>query len=561
MRTRPGTRLSAAALAVAVTMLAACGGESAGGEGDGTRVDGGTLVIAFPNNEQADAKSLDPNVGGGTTYVNSIYGAMFDQLVYQNPKNGEIVPGLAERWDVTPDGLKYTFHLKTGPKFWDGTPVTAEDVKFSLDRTVDKRYLPGNAYVSALMANYDRSTVLNPTTVEVLLKRPQTNFLPSVVGRTYVAIVSKAAAERAGVPAFGEKPMGSGAFKFVEWVRGDHITVQRNPDYTWGPSFFETAGRAPSVEKIVFRFISEDATRLAALDSGQVTAIQGVPPFDQDRFEKSNQHELITVRKNGQAAGLNLNTQRAPTDDLAVRQAVAYALDREAINRTVYAGKHFPARYILEERMGEWVNKDAEFPAHDVQRARQILDDAGWAAGPDGIRQKAGRRLELTAICAPDLQQTLTLVQSQLKEAGIHVDVQSMSAAQVSSVAQSSGEFNLAWVNRAGWTNEDPYLLYSLFDSKNAPPNGTSNYSRVRVGEFDRLLETAAVTADPAERKQLYYRAQQELVDYVPFVPVLSFNQNIVAVNGVHGLLSDMRGTYTYFQDVWLGQSLHSRWK
>lgn len=525
---------------------------------DRARVPGGQLVIAFPNAEAADAKSLDPNVGGGATYVNSIMGGLFDQLVYQDPKTGKVVPGLAQKWDVSPDGMQYTFHLTSKAKFWDGSPLTAEDVKFTLDRTVDRKYLPGNGYSIVLMANYDRSVVVNPTTIRVFLKRPQANFLTSVVGRTYLGIVSKAWAEKRGVPGFGQQPMGSGPFEFVEWVRGDHITVKRNPRYTWGPPFFETAGAAPAVERIVFRFIPEEATRLAALESGQVNTIMGIPPFDQPRLEKNPKLEIIKVRKNGQPGGINLNTQRAPTSDLAVRQAIARAVDRDALNRAIAASTNFPAYLMLEERMGEWINPKARFPTYDPARARQILDQAGWVPDRDGIRQKGGQRLELTAVCLPELQQALTLIQSQLKDVGIQMSVQPGSASQVNN-AVLKGEFHVAWVIRAGWTNEDPYLLYSLYHSRHIPPNATNNYSRVNLPEVDKLLETATVTADPGRRRELYYRAQELLVEHGAFVPLLSFNLNIAAVKGIHGLMPDVRGTYIYFNDVWIDKSLQGK--
>jgi peptide/nickel transport system substrate-binding protein len=547
--------------AVGAVALAGCGGGTEEEAGGGARVDGGALVVALPTAEAGDVKSLDPGIGGGAIYAHTINGTMFDQLVYQDPKTGEVVPGIAERWEVSPDGLKYRFHLRTGPKFWDGTPVTAEDVKYTLDRAVDKQYLPGNAYTSSLMANYQRSVITGPSTVEVVLQRPQANFLPSAMGRDYLGIVPKAYVEKVGVRAFAEKPMGSGPFKFVEWAHNSHITVEKNPDYAWGPKFFETAGRAPSVDRITFRFIPEDSTRVAALESGQVNMVIVLPPFDQDRLQNNNQLEVITVRKNGQPGVLNLQTQRFPTSELAVRRAISYAVDRQAINKTVFADKNFPAYHMLEERMGEWLNKDARFPDHDVERAKQILEDDGWTVGPNGIRQKDGRPLVLDGMSSPEVQQAMTLVQAQLKEAGMQLDVRVVSRAQHSATLQGGGEYNVAWGNPIGWTNEDPHLLFSLNHSRNVPPRGTSNESRVSVPEIDRLLETAAVTGDRAERKRLYHEAQRLLVDYVPVVPTLSFNRNICVTRGVHGIVPDMRGTYTYFHDAWLSQSLHGRWK
>jgi peptide/nickel transport system substrate-binding protein len=155
----------------------------------------------------------------------------------------------------------------------------------------------------------------------------------------------------------------------------------------------------------------------------------------------------------------------------------------------------------------------------------------------------------------------MTLIQSQLKEVGIDMSVQPGSSSQVFNTLQSpGGSYNVAWPIRAGWTNEDPYLMYSHNHSKNIPPNGMSNYSRVNVSEIDRLLDTAAVTADPARRKELYYKAQEIMVDYVPFVPMLSFNLNMAVVKGVRGLMPDIRGTYTYFNDVWVEKPLQGKW-
>jgi peptide/nickel transport system substrate-binding protein len=556
-----GWRRVLLASCISVLALTGCASGNTNTTG-GARVNGGELVIGFPNNEAADAKSLDPNIGGGATYVNSIYGAMYDQLVYQDPQSGKVVPGLAQSWDVSPDGTQYTFHLTPKAQWWDGTPVTADDVKYTLDRTVDKQYLPGNAYTSALMARYDHSEVIDSHTIKVFLKSPQTNFLPSVVGRTYLDIVPKAYIEKVGIQVFGQqKPMGSGPYEFVEWVHGDHITLKRNPKYTWGPSFFQTSGGPPSVDKLVFHFILDDNTRLSALRSGQLNAIIGIAPFEQSSIQSGGQFQVIQVHKNGQPGGLNFNTQKFPTNDLAVRQAFSYAIDRDALNKAVYAGTEFPAYHILEDRMGQWVDQNAAFPQVDIAKAKQLLDADGWVPGADGIRVKNGQRLVVKSISGPDMQQAMTLIQSEVKAVGIEFDVNTLAAAQVSSTVQGAGgDFNAVWAIRAGWTNEDPYLLYSLFDSRNIPPNGTSNYSRVNLPDVDQLLETASITADPTQRQNLYFQAEEKLVAYVPFLPLLSFNQNIATVKGVNGLMPDRRGTYTYFDDVWIDKSIQSKW-
>lgn len=511
----------------------------------------GTLSIAFPDLESADAKSMDPGAGGGTTYVQSIYGALYDILVYQDPNTGNVVPGLAKSWEISPDGKQYTFHLAPEAKFWDGTPVTAEDVKYTLDRTVDPKYLPGNAYTRVLMANYDGSEVNGPHDIRVKLKQVQPNFLVSVIGRTYFGIISKTYIEKIGFQEFGRNPMGSGPFIFVEWRRGDSITVQRNPNYTWGPAFFKSNNKPPAVDRIVFRFLEDDSTRIAALESGQVNAIIGVPPLDEDRIGQNPRFLIVKVRKNGQPGGFYFNSRQGLTSALAVRQAIAYAVDRDAINQSIYQNKFYPAYYVLEERMGEWLNKSARFPDYDPARAKKILDDAGWKLGSDGVREKQGKKLILKTITRPDVRDAMTLVQAQLSDIGVQLDIEATSSSQALNIAtDGAGKFDILWSNRAGLTNEDPNVLRYLFAPSSGPPKGLGNFGLVVRKDIDDDLIAASTISDHSARKKAYYDIQKKLTDDVPYLPLLSFNLDIATAKNVSGLMPDIRGTYTYFNDV-----------
>src|SRR5581483_6545787 len=355
---------------------------------------GGVLTMAFPNAEAGDASSLDPEMVGGT-YVHSILSTIYDLLVYQDPTDGSIQPGLAASWEVSPDGLVYTFKLQPNARFHDGNPVTAEAVRFTLERAVDPAYRPNNVASARLMIAYDHTEVVDDLTARVYLKEPQANFLPSVVGRTQLAIVSPRAVERLGVEAFGENPVGTGPFRFVEWVRGDRIVVERNPDYQWGSSIFH---QGPAyLDRIVFRFIPEGTTRGAALESGEVNAIDGVPEADQSRLESDSRFEVIKIRKNGSPGRLELNNREGPTAELPVRVAINQAIDREAINRTIYYGVHVPTLNLLEEKMFAF-NPNAKVPGYDPAKAKETLDAAGWVVGPDGIRVKNGQPLRLKAL-------------------------------------------------------------------------------------------------------------------------------------------------------------------
>jgi peptide/nickel transport system substrate-binding protein len=508
---------------------------------------GGMLVLAFPSPDAGDVRSLDPQVDGAT-YANTITPALYDSLIIQDPRDSSLQPGLAERWEVSPDGKEYTFHLRRNAKFHDGTPVNAAAVRYTFDRSVDPKYRPQNSYPATLMVAYERTEVIDDYTAKVILKEPQANFLQSAIARSYLGIVSPTAAERLGVPAFGENPVGSGPYRFVEWVRGSHVTLERNPDYAWTPPIFEHQG-PPLIDRVTFRFIPEHSTRMAALESGEVNAIEGVPEADQARLQSDPRFEVLEFRKNGTTGRIDLNNAVPPTNERAVRIAINQAIDKEAINRNVYYGVHVPTRSILEEKMWAF-NPSALLPAYDPELAKRTLDEAGWRLGPDGIRQKDGRRLELLGFAWYDIRPA-EVVQSQLQAIGIKLSVEKMSRA--AGIERVNGlDWHLYFHQPWGWTNEDPHILYTNFHSSNVPPRADSNRNKVNNPELDKLLEEEYQTLDATKRQELYFRAQEMVAREAVAVPLISMYRNVAVRKGVHGIKSDIRGTYRYLHDVWI---------
>jgi peptide/nickel transport system substrate-binding protein len=349
------------------------------------------------------------------------------------------------------------------------------------------------------------------------------------------------------VPAFGENPVGSGPFKFVEWVHGSHITLERNPDYNWAPSIFH---QGPAyVDRITFRFIPEHTTRLAALESGEVNAIEGIPEADESRLAADSRFEVLQFRKNGTTGRIDLNNATFPTNDRAVRIAINQAVDKEALNRTVYYGVHVPTRSILEEKMWAF-NPNALLPAFDQAAAKRTLDEAGWVPGPDGVRVKDGRRLELYAFGWYDTRPA-EVIQSQLQAVGMKVTVDKMSrAAGLDKV--NTLDWNMYFHQPWGWTNEDPHILYANFHSSNVPPRADSNREKYNNPEVDRLLEEAYQTLDQNKRQQLYFQVQEIVAHDAVAVPLISMYRNVAVRKGVHGVKSDIRGTYRYLHDIWI---------
>ncbi|HLG69108.1 MAG TPA: ABC transporter substrate-binding protein [Chloroflexota bacterium] len=543
---------------VFVMLLAGCGGTVApastgGGGASGSPQAGGELKMAFPAEEAGDTPTLDPPMKI-STYGNIITEALYDTLVYQDPTDNTIKPGLATSWTVSDDGKTYTFKLREDAKFHDGTPVNAEAVRFSLDRAVDKQYNPNNAYATSLMEAYDHSEVVDEHTVKVITKERRVNFLPSAMGRSYLGIVSPTAVKKYGDKGFGEHPVGSGPYRFVEWAHGDHITIERNPDYKWSSPIFKVQG-PPLVDRITFYWIPEAATRLAALQSGQVNAIITVPEANLAALQADSRFEVMKALKNGSPSLLNLNNQRFPTDQREVRVAISEAIDRDALNKTVMFGQDKPYYGWVEERMLDR-KPDAGAPKYDLEAAKKTLDDAGWQVGPDGIRVKDGKRLQLQAIGYATNPPVLEFVQSELKKVGMDVSVEKLSSAAVTARAENAeGNFNILFRTFVGFTNEDPHVFFTLYNSANMPPQKTNDRDRFKNDEVDKLTIQGYQETDPEKRKQDYWRVQDILSQEVPDIPLAEIYQTVGIKKGVHDIMPDARGSYYYLNDVWIEPS------
>ncbi|MFI5268226.1 MAG: ABC transporter substrate-binding protein [Chloroflexota bacterium] len=556
--------LAALGISAVAGVLAACGGTAApagsaaspasgGSIAAGKPQAGGELKIAFPAEEAGDTPTLDPPMKI-STWGNVITEALYDTLVYQDPKDNSIKPGLAASWQVSDDGKSYTFKLREDAKFHDGTPVNAGAVKFTFDRAADKQYLPNNAYSTVLMEAYDHSEVVDEHTVKVVTKDRRVNFLPSTMGRSYLGIVSPTAVKKYGVPGFGDHPTGSGPYRFVEWARGSHITIERNPDYKWGSPIFREQG-PPLVDRITFSFIPEASTRLAALQSGEVNAILGVPEANLAALSADPRFEVQRGLKNGAPSRINVNNQRSPTNEVAVRVAISQAIDREALNKTVLFGQDKPYYGFLEERMLD-LKPDALAPKYDPEAAKKTLDDAGWKLGTDGIRAKAGKRLQLQAIGYATNPPVLEFVQSELKKVGMDVSVEKLSAAAVTARAETSeGTFNLLYRTFVGFTNEDPHVLFTDYNSANIPPKQTNDRDRFSNPDVDKLTIAGYQEPDPEKRKQIYWQVQDILTKEVPNIPLFEVYQTVGVKKGVHDIIPDARGTYYYLNDAWIDPS------
>ncbi len=484
-----------------------------------------TLVIAIG----ADQTGLDPQTveNNESGFVMS---TIFDGIVNYKPGSSEVGPGLAESWTISPDGKVYTFKLRRGVKFHDGTPMNARTVAEDLDRAIN----PNNpCYVlSRKVDTYDDFTfgsvkggnvvkmdVLDDSTLRFTLPKPNAPFLSSLA-MVWTGIMSPAATKQYNCDA-SQHPVGTGPFKFVEAVRNDHITVEANPDY-WG-------GR-PKVNRIIFRIIPESATRMLALERNEVQILADIPPADYERVQKNP-----ALKFYGQPGltilGVGMSNDLGPFKDKRVRQAMNYAVDKEAINKGLYGGATTASQGMPPVLWG--YNKSVQPFPYDVNKAKDLLREAGVPNGfstemmvyanPRGYNPIGGAKLG-------------EAVQSYLAKVGVNVKI-----SQYEWGAYLDKYRRTPWEGFAisGWSgdNGDPdNFLGDLFewDTANNKPR-VNDTSRHHNPEFDRLMEQGRETTDQAKRAQIYEKANQILHDDASWIFINHTNQVRAARANVKG--------------------------
>jgi peptide/nickel transport system substrate-binding protein len=482
---------------------------------------------------------LDPHVTSQSV-SHFIMMNIFDPLVYLRT-SGEFAAGLAESWSSSPDGLVWTFKLKKGVTFHDGTPFNAEAVKFSFDRMVDPEIKSRQAGV-ALRGFYDRTEVVDPLTARIVLKKPKASFL-TVLSQVFFAPVSPKAVKESGAE-FGRKPVGTGPFKFVEWVQNQHVKLARNPDYTWGPPFLH---KGPAYfATLTFRQIPDAGARLAALESGQVDAVDVPPTHQLERLKADPRFAVKSAPQPGMPWGWPMNTKRAPTDELKVRQAMIHALDRPGLVKNVLQGAYKPAFGPLTPVTFGYNPAVEKMYPHDPRKAEALLDEAGWKKGADGMRSKDGKPLLIEHYVFYQTAEA-ELVQADFKKVGIASNITLQEVGTVNQVATEGVKNNLAPLPFASL---DPELMSILFHSRNQGKG--FNWTFHSVKEIDELLDRGEVELDPKKRAEVYGRFQVLAMVNALFLPAFVRETIHVYKAPVQGVQFNRRGYDAYFHDMWL---------
>ncbi|MEV5840618.1 ABC transporter substrate-binding protein [Streptomyces sp. NPDC051985] len=524
-----------AALLTTGVLLTACGsGDGGTGSGSSRPKSGGTLTFAVGS----DAGCVDPQQVGSNDTIYSVR-QLVDSLTDQDPRTGKIVPWLAKSWDINADATEFTFRLRSGVTFSDGSALTAQVVKDNFD-AVPKLGALGTlaeGYLSGVKA----TTVIDPLTVKVTFKQPNAQFLQATSTHS-LGIESSASVRKSPQQRCSDGVVGSGPFVLKQYVQNQSVTLDRRSGYAWGSSLWSKKGAA-YLDKLVFKVVPEAGVRAGSLQSGQVDVISSVGKANEAAL-KGGQVTLQRRANPGVVFGLGLNNARPLLKDAKVRQAVQAAVDRKQIADTVFPTGTQPATSVLAHTTPDYTNLAADLST-DPAKAKSLLDQAGWKAGGDGIRAKDGKKLSLTITWFPNAatnQPALELVQQQLKAVGIDVVLKQLPVTQFATTVQS-GDFDVVWGNV---TRADPDILRTSFSTQ------LGNFYHLPASSLDTALTAQAATTDTAKRAQLVAEAQKLLVRNAYNVPVVELQTQLGVSDKVHDLDFDS-GSRVQLHDTWIG--------
>jgi peptide/nickel transport system substrate-binding protein len=482
---------------------------------------GGTLTFGIGT----DTAIIDPSITGSSITA-LITRNVVDSLVGQ-AENNRFTPWLAERWEVDSDNTRYTFHLRQGVTFSDGTPLDAAAVKYNLDRILDPKTT--SSYAKSLLGPIDSITAPNERTLVIAYRQP---FAPLLQGLSlpYLGIQSPAYLQKA--KSTTNTVVGSGPFVLESFTKGSGSRLTRRADYNWGPGYATHTGPA-RLDAIVFRYLPEASVRMGALASDQIQAIDDVPATNLRSIQASARLQTVTRENPGVNRALFLNTSKSPFDDVRVRRAFQSAVDTASAVKAAYFASLRPADNILGPSTLYYDPSIATEWGLDLDKAARLLDEAGWKQEGTGIRTKDGRRLSLhfvyssTAVSAADV--TLAqAIQFSVKKAGFDLQLEPVDAGgYVARTAANDYDIASFYYVRA-----EPDILRTVFHSAYIPPNGANV---ARVADLDDRLDKA-VGASNEERKRLYGEIQRRIVGEAYAVPIYVPAYQLAASKKLHGI-------------------------
>lgn len=472
-------------------------------------------------NVSADAAELRVRIGSdvGNLDPARIFGIenqtvashVYNGMVKYDQATNKILPDLATSWSVSPDGTVYTFKLRNGVMFHKGYgQLTSDDVKFSLERVLNpdtkSRYAGQLAGVKAVEAP-------DPLTVNVVLEAPNAGLLNKLTDFNQGWIASRKAVTEIGDKQYAMQPIGTGPFMFDKWSPGNQVRVVANKDYFGG---------APSLDAVTFRIIKDETAAAIALENGEIDvffALQSPPVID--RLKKADGITVLN-RVANHTINLVLNQTVKPLDDIRVRKAIAYGINRDALIAGYFKGTKAPGHSVITSSFPEYTEEVPQY-AHDPEKAKALLKEAG----------QEGFELELVTVGLSPYNELVIPMASDLEKVGIKTKITVLERGAYLQ-ARGKGDIMTCITGIVGPPDPDSPLV-SLYATKSFPPGmNTSRYDKA-----DGLLASAAAEQDPARRTAIYQQVMSQTMEDVPVLPLYA-DQLFLAHSGkVKGLVQN----------------------
>jgi peptide/nickel transport system substrate-binding protein len=516
--------------------------------------DGGTLVVAIPG----DISRTDPALidDSNSSYVMQ---NVMEGLVSLKPgSTSDIVPALAESWTQSSDGLTYTFKIRQGVKFHDGTDLDAAAVVYNYDRwkNFPKELQDYSYYAGAVFGGYgDASnlasvTATDPATVVITLKTPNSSFL--IAQTLGVFAISSPTALKAGhadnvttdvskieYAQGGPTAMvGTGPFKFKEWVVGDHVTIDKNPDY-WNKDAIA------HVDEVVFKPVAEEAQIMNGLSTGEIDIAQKVSPVDIATVKGNAKLQVIDRGKSCNTMQLSMNHKYAPIKNEKIREAIAYAVNKQYLIDTFYAGLAVPADNWMP--VNTQYAKALGLPTYDPQKAKDLIA----ASGEKDLTIDFYYPSDVTRPYMPDPQGIFEAIQNDLEAVGFKIIPHTETWRPDYLDHEYAGNFEmwlLGWT--CDWAGPDNFLKTAFFGYVNGAPSTEFAYKN---DELEKTMNDALAATDPATAQSLWEHAQDLLKADMPTVPLINSTPPAAAQATVMGFVGS-GALNEYLNSVWLNR-------
>lgn len=480
-------------------------------------------------------RGFDPHIHSSAE-MGIVLAGVYDTLLYRHPETRAFVPGLAKSWTASADGLSYTFTLKEGIRFHDGTSFNADAVGVTLDRIAAAEIASRKA--RPLLGPYIGYTIIDPLTIRLNLSEPYAPFLDAL-SQPYLGIASPTTLANFNDATYQFNQVGTGPFEMTSFVPGDRIVLERVPEYNWGPIFYSPY-TDDSVERIIFRFYENPETRRLALEAGDVDIVGEVPPTDALLLLERQDFQVQTRDIPGQPLQFFVNTQNFPTDDIRFRQALLFATNRETINGAIFFDQFSDAAYGPLSAATPFYNPDvAGFYGYSVEEARRLFEQAGVAdSDEDGFLDDTGIPFELRVVFMGygNLPEVAQLLESQWLELGMQVELIQVAGLSDLEAIIADNNYHLIAFNEF---SAEPTILNRYFLSA-----GDRNWSRYSNAELDQWLLEATSTSNIDRRTQLYNLIQRRIMEQALILPIRDYT-NVVGLN------SDIDGLIYFTQGWW----------